>query len=170
MWNNTDTPLAYLITFRCYGTWLHGDERGSIDRFHNRYQSPYLPPDKQQHDYNTNKLISEPVMLNAASRSATESAVCETCAKRNWQLYAVNVRTNHAHAVVAMGVVKPDMALSAFKANATRWMREHGCWTSGNTPWAAKGSKRYLWTEHSVQRAVDYVMSGQGGLLPDFND
>jgi hypothetical protein len=21
------TPVGYLITFRCYGTWLHGDER-----------------------------------------------------------------------------------------------------------------------------------------------
>jgi hypothetical protein len=23
---------GYLITFCCYGTWLHGDERGSVDR------------------------------------------------------------------------------------------------------------------------------------------
>jgi hypothetical protein len=33
MWNDTDLPLGYLITFRCYGSWLHGDKRGSIDRF-----------------------------------------------------------------------------------------------------------------------------------------
>ncbi len=32
MWNDTDIPLAYLITFRCYGTWLHEDERGATDR------------------------------------------------------------------------------------------------------------------------------------------
>jgi hypothetical protein len=44
MWNDTDTPLAYLITFRCHGTWLHGDERGSVDRFHNRYKSPCIEP------------------------------------------------------------------------------------------------------------------------------
>ena len=25
-------PLAYLITVRCYGTWLHGDERLTVDR------------------------------------------------------------------------------------------------------------------------------------------
>src|SRR5207253_10119374 len=30
MWNDTDTPLAHMITFRCYGTWLHGDVRGDI--------------------------------------------------------------------------------------------------------------------------------------------
>lgn len=38
----------------------------------------------------------------------------------------MNVRTNHAHAVVSIGVVKPERALSAFKANATRQMREDG--------------------------------------------
>ena len=25
-------PLAYLITIRCFGTWLHGDERLTVDR------------------------------------------------------------------------------------------------------------------------------------------
>jgi hypothetical protein len=43
MWNDTDTPLAYFISFRSYGTWLHGDKRGAIDRVHNRYRTPYLP-------------------------------------------------------------------------------------------------------------------------------
>jgi hypothetical protein len=33
-------PLAYLITFNTYGSWLHGDRRGSVDRFHNRYGTP----------------------------------------------------------------------------------------------------------------------------------
>ena len=31
------TPTAYLITFRSYGTWPHGDNRGSVDRFHKGY-------------------------------------------------------------------------------------------------------------------------------------
>ena len=33
-------PLAYLITFRTYGTWLHGDARGSVDREHNVFGTP----------------------------------------------------------------------------------------------------------------------------------
>jgi len=27
--NEEHVPQGYLITFRCYGTWLHGDGRGS---------------------------------------------------------------------------------------------------------------------------------------------
>ncbi|HWY68950.1 MAG TPA: hypothetical protein VNX88_09810 [Terriglobales bacterium] len=51
-----DIPLAYLITFRCYGTWLHGDERGSIDRHQNQYQSPYIVPNPNWHTYNLRRL------------------------------------------------------------------------------------------------------------------
>lgn len=31
-WDDSDQPLAYFITFRTHGTWLHGDQRGSVDR------------------------------------------------------------------------------------------------------------------------------------------
>jgi len=32
--NDRNAPIGYLITFRCYGTWLHGDEGASVDRHH----------------------------------------------------------------------------------------------------------------------------------------
>jgi hypothetical protein len=53
MWNDTEIPLAFLITFRSYGTWLHGDERGSVNRFRNQYKSPRLPPEKKWLETNT---------------------------------------------------------------------------------------------------------------------
>ena len=31
-WDDNQFPLAYLITIRTYGTWLHGDERQTVDR------------------------------------------------------------------------------------------------------------------------------------------
>ncbi len=33
-------PQAYLFTFACYGTHLHGDERGSVDHLHNVPRTP----------------------------------------------------------------------------------------------------------------------------------
>jgi len=30
------------------------------------------------------------------------------------------------------------------------------------------GSKKYLWTERSMSIAIDYVINGQGGDLPEF--
>ena len=169
MWNDTDLPLGYLITFRCYGTWLHGDERGSIDRFHNRYKSPYLPRSDRRRELNTAKLKSDPDTLNAEQRQSLDSAVREVCAHRNWFLHALNVRTNHVHIVVSIGPDKPERALNAFKAYGTRRMRQDGNWQEPHSPWADKGSKRRLWNERSLAMAIDYVINGQGGELPDFD-
>jgi len=99
MWNNTDTPLAYLITFRSYGTWLHGDERGSIDRFNNSYGGPYLPPNTAWLRHNRKQLKRPPFTLGARARRSVEKAVRETCSIRRWNLQAFNVRTNYVHIV-----------------------------------------------------------------------
>ena len=107
-------------------------------------------------------------MLNAAQRNCVEAAARETCEIRHWHLHAINARTNHVHSIVSIGGKDPGIALNALKANATRKMREHGCWLGSWSPWADKGSNRYLWSEESIARAVDYVINGQGDDLPDF--
>jgi REP element-mobilizing transposase RayT len=128
MWNDTEIPLAYLITFRCYGTWLHGDERGSIDRYNNRYSSPYISPNDKWRTYNNQTLNGKSVLLTTAQRESIEKAIRETCEIRKWSLLAANVRTNHVHVVVAIGETRPVLALNALKANATRRMRLDGIW------------------------------------------
>jgi REP element-mobilizing transposase RayT len=158
MWNNTDEPLAYLITFRAYGTWLHGDERHSVDRHNNTYGSSKIEPNSRWESYNREQLKQPPVELNAARRRSIMHAVRETCEIRRWMLYALNVRTNHAHSVIHAPNSSPGIVLSALKANATRQMRQDGCWTSEGSPWVEKGSKRRLWNEPSLERAVHYVL------------
>lgn len=169
-WNETGIPLAYFITFRCYGTWLHGDERGSTDKFNNKYGTPFLPPNKKWQDFNSQILKYDPVKLNDQMRKLVNAALRETCEVRGWKIYAINVRTNHAHIVVAIGNSSSKKALIAFKANSTRKMRENSVWQFEYSPWAEKGSRRYLWTDKSIENAVDYVINGQGKPLPDFND
>jgi len=168
MWNDTDLPLGYLITFRTYGTWLHGDERGSIDRFHNRYKSPYLTRSDRRRDLSQRKLKSEPLTLDIEQRQCADHAVREVCTHRRWLLHAINVRTNHVHVVVSIGEVKPERALNAFKAYATGRMRRDGKWRETHSPWD-KGSKRHLWSERSLALAIDYVINGQGGELPNLD-
>ncbi len=159
-------PLAYLITFRTHGTWLHGDIRGAVDRKHNVYGFPRLRHDPVRKAYSRSQLKVGAVLFDTSRRSAVLKAVTETCAKRNWSLLAINVRTNHVHVVVEIGNDKPEAALVAFKANATRLMREHRCWTSDRSPWVEKGSRRYLWKQSSVDAAIDYVVNEQGDDLP----
>ena len=79
-------------------------------------------------------------------------------------------RAHKSRSYCCVGQSQPDLVLNAFKANATRQLRQDGLWSDPFSPWADKGSKRSLWIEQSVARAIDYVMNGQGDDLPDFDD
>ena len=164
MWNDTDTPLACLITFRTRGTWLHGDRRGSIDRFHNRYRSPYIPANPTWRLYNQKALKTQPLVLGASQRKSIAAAIEETCEIRKWTLLAHNVRTNHIHTVVTANR-DSELVLIALKANATRQLRADNLWLHDISRWARKGSERKLWTERGVARAIDYVAIRTGRRL-----
>jgi REP element-mobilizing transposase RayT len=163
--NEDRIPLAYLITFRSYGTWLHGDKRGSVDRFHNVYGTPPLPPNKQRRQYEQSLLVSRPVRLGSRQRAAVEKGIRETCRIRKWLLWAFNIRTNHVHTVVSANC-RAWQVLNALKANATRTLREAGCWRSQHSPRVRRGSKRRLWTEKQLLDAIAYVLYDQGEPLP----
>jgi hypothetical protein len=169
MWNDTDIPIAYFVSFRTYGTWLHGDERGSIDRFNNVHRSPYIEPNRKWLEYNRRQLKSPPFVLNAKARKIVDTAIRGVCDYRGWPLYAVNVRTNHAHTVIKNCGQRSTAVLNSFKAYATRDLRKNRLWIFDHSPWADKGSRRRIWNERGLQAAIDYVMNGQGGPLPDFD-
>ena len=159
-------PLAYFITFRSYGTWLHGDERGAVDRFNNCYGTPLLPADNDRRSREERLLERDPVTLTDHQRDSVEHAIRETCELRKWLLRALNIRTNHVHVVLSSESNRPDRILNALKANATRQLRHDGAWSDAETPWAQGGSKRYVWTEIGLERVIDYVVNGQDGPLP----
>ncbi len=97
-----------------------------------------------------------------------EEAIREVCEFRRWGLLALNIRTNHGHVVVSGGPSSAKM-LNDFKACSTRRLREAGAWKFDHSPWVYKESRRMLWTEEHVSAAVNYVVNGQGGPLPEFD-
>ncbi len=167
-WNDNDEPIAYLITFRTYGSWLAGDERGSIDKYLNKYGGPRAVMSESRKAIHSDRLKCPPFLLNAASRKLVKEAVEEVCRFRNWPLVAINIRTNHAH-IVTSGQGSSAQMLNDFKAYSTRKLRESGEWSYDHSPWVDKGSRRNLWTELHVERARNYVVNGQGGPLPEFD-
>jgi REP element-mobilizing transposase RayT len=133
-------------------------------RYHNRFGTPLIAPNERRRKYNHSLLSRSPVKLRSRQKVLLEEAIRETCRLREWEFWAMNVRTNHVHTVVGAGCA-PERILIALKANATRKLRPAGCWRSSQTPWVERGSKRYLWTESDVINAVVYVECDQGGPL-----
>jgi hypothetical protein len=75
----TTPPISYFITFHTYGTWLHGDDRGSIDRRHCTYGTPMLPPSAGLHSAMRRRLSQPPITLTTERRLAVEQSVREVC-------------------------------------------------------------------------------------------
>jgi hypothetical protein len=167
-WDDNIFPLAYLITFRTYGSWLYGDARGSVDRYNNKFQAPRIDDNIILEQQKAKKLKCDPVILDGRARSIVRKAIVDVCAYRGWHPHSLNVRMNHAHAVIGAGEIRPEIPLRDLKAYATRALRAEGWWKYQHSPWSDGGSTRYLWKEESVWRANDYVPNGQGDDLPDF--
>jgi REP element-mobilizing transposase RayT len=160
---------GYLITFRCYGTWFHGDERGSVDRrFHNRFGAAMIDEDPEKKAVKARLMKQEAYFLGAAERQVVGDAIAEVCQFRGYVLHGLNVRTNHAH-VVVNNAGQPERIMNSFKAYATKALRSAGLAASNQKIWSRHGSTRYLWTEEHIATAVDYVLYGQGDELPAFD-
>lgn len=167
-WDDNEYPLAYFITFRTHGTWLHGDARGSVERHgRNVYGTPRLGLDPMFSVKMDENLSGEPFLLDGPRRLCVERAIRSVCEVRNYGLSAINIRTNHAH-IVSSGGTSPSAMMNAFKANATRELREAGLAGAERKVWARGGSTRYLWKPHQLEQAVEYTLYGQGDDLPDF--
>ena len=169
-YEKNEFPLAYLITIRTFGTWLHGDERHSVDRHgRNVYGTPDVPPDQKWEEIMKSELKQSPVVLNDSQRKAAEFAIRELCEQRRYFLQAINVRSNHAHAVVS-AQAKPERIADAFKAFATKKLREENLCPKSLRIWSRGRSRRYLWKPQHVAKAIDYVLYGQGDAPFDPED
>jgi REP element-mobilizing transposase RayT len=153
-------PSAYLLTWVCYGTWLHGDERGSVSDKQNQFGIPRISPNVKWQSQEREAMSGPPIVLSPNQRSVVEETVKEVCQHRGWNLLAVNARSNHVHVVVSAGC-PPEKTLADFKAWGTRRLRETCRLPAGRKVWAHHGSTRYLWTDRDVKEAVRYVEEGQ---------
>ena len=159
-----DFPLAYLITFRTYGSWHHGDDRQSVGRNNmNIYGGPKFQPSVPFTESMSEKQNGASIILNESQRSIVSATIDEVCIYRDYFLQAQNVRTNHAHCVVSASV-KPEKIANDFKAYATRRLREANVFRSQDRVWSRGSSARYLWKPRHVGAAVEYVLYSQGDI------
>ncbi len=104
-------------------------------------------------------MAEQPVKLSAPERHVVLSELRRTCEHHGWVLHAAHVRSTHVHAVVT-APVQPENILRDLKAYSSRALNDR----FGPNPkrWARHGSKIPLWNPHRLERAVDYVVRGQG--------
>ncbi|MEX0710698.1 MAG: hypothetical protein WD278_00025 [Pirellulales bacterium] len=158
-------PLAFLLTWNTYGTWLPGDERGWV-----KYKQGRQAPDPIVKLEAEARMTEDACVLDDEQRMLVETTVADHCRIRGWTMLAVNCRTNHVHVVVAARHRDPDEVREQLKAWCTRRLKELDAQRGMGRPgsgeprtqwWAERGSVRCLNDDESVEAAVRYVLEGQ---------
>lgn len=154
-----EQPFAYFITFRCYGTWLAGDERG-WHGWNSAYGQAPQAPHPGLAGEQRRRMLNGPVLLNELQRAAVERTIHGSCRAIGWTLHAVNARANHVHSVLTADIA-PERVMTTLKAWSTRELRALGLAGHSDRLWSRHGSTVYLWSELDVERACGYVLDMQ---------
>ena len=159
--------MRYFITFAWYGTHLHGDESGSVDRRHNLFGGRTLETDPQRAAAERRSMNQPPYELDSDSRAVVLQAVGEVCRHRGWNLLEAHVRSNHVH-VIAEAEVPPEKVMNDLKAYASRALNQLDRDEPSRRRWARHGSTRWLWKDQDVREAIRYVVDEQGEPMAVF--
>ena len=170
------TPVhPWFLTWRTYGTWLPGDERGfvgpAVDH-RGRRVIANVPGDPMHagssplQEYARGVMKGAPVRLKPGHAVDLLAQLRETAAYRGWQLLAAAVLSTHVHLVVRVegdpegeSILRDFKSYAARKLNRTWGVPPNGSW------WSESGSRRVLRGEGNVREAVDYVAGQPGAFL-----
>ncbi len=153
--------LAYFITFTTYGTWLPGMAKGSVDREHNAFGTPWVPADEERERLAREAMVQEPYVMRQSERDMVCQAIVGLATDRHWQLLAMHVRSNHVHVVIAADR-DPERIMSDMKARASRDLVRAGFGTADRRRWTRHGSTRHLFREADICNKVRYTLNEQG--------
>ena len=177
---NTGPPIAYFLTWTTYGTWLPGDKRG----WNRKGEHESLEPNRIRYDSAQADMKESAFLLATDDKSAVDDTIRKHCQIRNWDLHAINVRSNHVHVVVtasqkiddtkyeheaqasgsattstAMVFMPPETVVAQFKAWCTRKLQPHH--PDRKRFWTQGASCRWLNQESELSTTIEYVVEAQ---------
>ncbi len=89
----SNKPLAYFLTWTCYGTRIHGDPRGSVEKYNNVYGTPKTPASPVLRRIAQAGMTPEGrigVKLADTEREIVHTAIVDHAAHRDWRILALN--------------------------------------------------------------------------------
>jgi hypothetical protein len=156
MVTSLDWPLAFHITFGTYGTRLHRDPRGTVDRKHNVYGEPIVGADADWEREETASLKFPPVKLDDAQRLFVEHTIPSICERGGWKLQICAAREDHVHNVFTT-CSEGQTVRRLLKRWLSEAMSERWPLALGQVWWAECGSVKWAWTQDYYERAYDYI-------------
>jgi REP element-mobilizing transposase RayT len=147
--------LGYLLTWTTCGTWLPGDRRGWVNRSRT-HGEVVEPPAAPLEVFARQSLVESSFKMDRGMRQLVDEAIRAACLRRNVQLWALGVRSNHVHAVVTAPAFGPMDLIGLLKTYATYALRSL---VPRKHYWTRYGSTRYLNNQASLDGAIRYVVN-----------
>jgi len=150
---SNEFPIAF-ITWTSYGTWLPGDDRGWVKLRDSQIQTGNIGI----YQANRKAMNESAFVLSHPQGDICDQVIRDHCRRREWDLLALNVRTNHIHLVIDASVSGWE-AMRQLKSWCTRKLKE----TDEHRVrwWTRSGWVRYLEEEESLRNAIRYTNERQ---------
>ncbi len=142
----------YFLTCTTYGTWLHGDERGSFNKY-----GRFIPPNETLRQSIKKKLTISPFYLSDGMRDIVRLAFQEVADGKSWNICRMTVLYNHFHIVISVNLDDPQKVLSVLKSKATMRLRKAMEIAANFSPWTAKGNYLIIQTQEQLFNVCQYV-------------
>ena len=150
------------ITFGTYATRLHGCEKPTVDRRHNKLGEPQIF-DVPAREYDERQSLRDrPIFLTHEQQRFVETVIPVICDRGGWTFIECSAASNHIHVVLeADSVIHGKRIRPLLKRWLTQAMNER--WTGatkrpdGMTWWAEGGSTRAVHGQGYRQAVEGYV-------------
>ena len=149
-------PLGYFLSWGTYGTRLHGDPRGTVDRANNDREDPVLGPDEERWEYERGKMKFSPVILTREQCLFAESTIPANCERGVWKYHTCAAAPDHVHVILA-SEHEPKTIRRILKRRLGQAMSEKWHLDAGATWWAECGSIKWLIDSSYFSNAIGYV-------------
>ncbi len=144
--------VGYMLTWRSYGTWVPGDERGY--RQHGRALAAHAGLARLSRE----RMQGNAIRFDADAKKLVRGAIGQEAKRWGEKIEALAVFSNHVHVVVRYGGNPIDEFVAACKAAARLVLKRNGY---ERRVWAKGYDKQFCFDEESLRAKIDYV-NGHG--------
>ena len=153
---------AFFLTFRTYGTWLHGDRRGSNSRIHRTR----IAPNDAWNDLMRGNLVAPEIVFTPDERAVLFDAILEfgLCGRYDVFIDAANVRSNHVHVLVTpRRPTTPEQLVNVLKGYLSGIVKTFPRFRDYRSVWARRFSGKVIFNANSWRNIAYYILLRQEG-------
>ena len=152
-------PLTpWHVTFGTYGTRLHGGDRPTVDKQHNRWQEPFISRDPHREEFERLRMKFRPRFLTLEQRLSAEAELPLICERGGWAYRVCAAGPDHVHLLCdVVRAVHGEKVRRLVKRWLGQKLAEQGPPANGATWWAEEGSNIAIGDEEYLNNCYGYV-------------